>query len=260
MPAFPSLSDYSQEELVFMCDEHDDEAFGILIERHPAMKKTGNFFAFLSGVMNPFGNMVFGMHTPEPEVTVEHVTKNLKESKAPAFWWVGPCTEPTNIGQMLEDRGWKNGSTAPCMVVDLANLQEIGVEGLQLKEVTTNEELTDWQEVFARAYGLPIEIGRIIDPVLDGRMRLFTALIDGEPVGTTGLFVHKGVPGIYCVSTMAEYRRRGIGAAITAMPLLQARDQGYKIATLQASSMGYPVYKRLGFRDVCDLKIYTFNI
>jgi len=261
MPDFPSLSDFTPDELILMADEHDDMAFTAMLENHPAMVRGDGFCQLLTGVMNPFANMMFGMNFPDAENQVAEVTSWLTEKKAPAFWWVGPCTQPSNIDQMLLAKGWREGKPAPAMVVDLARLSsEQGPSGLQLQEVETREELTAWQEVFSAGYELPIDVGRLIIPNLCEDMRLYTALLDGEPVGTTGLFTHKGVPGIYCVSTLPEYRGRGVGGAITALPLLEARERGYKVGTLQASSMGHPVYKRIGFEDVCQLRVFAMNM
>ncbi|HEY3081689.1 MAG TPA: hypothetical protein VGM69_17495 [Chloroflexota bacterium] len=37
---------------------------------------------------------------------------------------------------------------------------------------------------------------------------------------------------------------------LTARPLLDAREEGVPLATLQASAQGQPIYQRLGFRPV----------
>jgi predicted acetyltransferase len=58
---------------------------------------------------------------------------------------------------------------------------------------------------------------------------------------------------------MPQARGRGIGAAITLAPLLEARQMGYRVGILQASSMGYKVYQRLGFRDFGKLSVYLWE-
>jgi predicted acetyltransferase len=65
------------------------------------------------------------------------------------------------------------------------------------------------------------------------------------------MLLHAEVAGIFAVATLAEARRRGIGTALTLVPLLEARRRGYRVSTLQATPMGFPVYRRLGFREVC---------
>jgi GNAT superfamily N-acetyltransferase len=257
---FPSLADYSREELIFMADEHDDMAFAAMLSNHQEMVVEGNFYQFLTGVMNPFANMLFGMEVPQAEQRVKEVTAWLTEKEAPSFWWVGPCTQPANLEQMLQSNGWIEGSPAPAMVIELAKLSVEVPKGLELREVRNWDELVAWQTTFSKGYELPSEVGKLIAPTIGPAMRLFMAVIDDQPVGTTGVFLHKGVPGIYCVSTIREYRGRGIGAAITALPLLEVREQGYRLGTLQASSMGHPVYKKLGFEDVCYLRVFSMNL
>ncbi len=68
-----------------------------------------------------------------------------------------------------------------------------------------------------------------------------------------------GVAGIYNVATVEEARGKGIGAAMTYAPLLEARELGYKIAVLQSSSMGYGVYKKLGFEEYCRLPGFVWT-
>jgi predicted acetyltransferase len=53
-----------------------------------------------------------------------------------------------------------------------------------------------------------------------------------------------------------DYRRRGFGAALSLQPLLDARQQGYRTAILQASDEGARVYKRLGFEPFGQIREY----
>ena len=74
-----------------------------------------------------------------------------------------------------------------------------------------------------------------------------------------GLELGGGVAGIYSVMTVPDAQRRGIGALMTARPLEAARSRGYRVGTLQSSSMGYPLYRRLGFQEYGRVGIYLWR-
>jgi GNAT superfamily N-acetyltransferase len=81
----------------------------------------------------------------------------------------------------------------------------------------------------------------------------FTFLIgtlDGCPVATSVAVVTGDVVGVYSVEVNREYRRRGIGAAMTLAAVDVGRRSGASIACLQSTRMGYSVYRRLGFETV----------
>jgi predicted GNAT family acetyltransferase len=52
------------------------------------------------------------------------------------------------------------------------------------------------------------------------------------------------------VATPPEHRGKGYGAAVTARAVLEGFGQGADLAGLQASALGEPVYRRMGFREV----------
>lgn len=71
--------------------------------------------------------------------------------------------------------------------------------------------------------------------------------------------LREDVASIYCVATLPEARGRGIGTAITREPLLEAKNGGYDVAVLEASEMGLPVYRRLGFKELFEFKTLTWS-
>lgn len=58
------------------------------------------------------------------------------------------------------------------------------------------------------------------------------------------------------VSTSQGFRKCGIGRNLTGAACLKAKNLGYESVILQASSLGEPVYKKLGFVTQCTLGRY----
>ena len=67
--------------------------------------------------------------------------------------------------------------------------------------------------------------------------------------------VSHGVAGIYWVGSLAEARGRGIGRAITAAATNAGFDLGAELASLQASPMGAPVYRAMGYETIYDYRL-----
>lgn len=255
-----ALGDYSPEELIRMADGHQAHAFRDAFEGCPELRCNGGYCEILTGLRHPIANTMFGLNIPEVEGTVADLTARINRLGAPSMWWVGPCTQPSNLREILLSHGWAEGPPAPALVIDLADAEQrfrkaVDTCGAELRLVQTDNDLAIWHDTAAAGFSMPLGVARLFTPT--AITTFYTAFLDGEPVGTTALSYHDDVAGIYCVSTRPEFRGRGIGAAVTAGPLLQAYENGSLVGTLQASKMGYPVYKRLGFQDVCTITPYT---
>jgi len=77
----------------------------------------------------------------------------------------------------------------------------------------------------------------------------YTGFMDGEPVATAMRFTSHRIAGVYNVSTLPTFRRRGIGAALTWRAALDGLAEGCIASALQASTLGEPVYRRMGYRE-----------
>jgi ribosomal protein S18 acetylase RimI-like enzyme len=97
-----------------------------------------------------------------------------------------------------------------------------------------------------------------MDTVAPDRLRHVLAYVDGTPAGAGSLFVTGGTAGIYNVATLAAARGRGVGHAVTAWLMNDARARGCTDAILHASDAGQRLYERLGFSRVCTVPQYVW--
>lgn len=182
-------------------------------------------------------------------------------------WFVGPSSRPSGLGTYLERHGFAPRSGLPGMAVDLMALKEdrSPPTDLIVERVNDAEMLAAWARTAWTGTGFPeesrrafVELESSVGSVLDTSRLRYLGYQRGVPVATSAMILQDGVAGIYAVAALPEARRQGLGTALTLAPLRDALDMGYRVGTLQASSIGYWVYRRLGFRQVCEFGVYVW--
>ncbi|WP_413102906.1 GNAT family N-acetyltransferase [Streptomyces sp. Inha503] len=179
----------------------------------------------------------------------------------PWLWWVGPDSAPGVADGLLEQGVGKVGAV-PIMAVALDRVADVaGPPELKIETVEGDEALTEWVRTNSPSFG--VGPGLIDDAVRmeagrgdASRIVRLTARIGPQAVGTALMFDAHDVAGIYIVATAESYRRRGIGAMLTAAALEAGRQRGLHIGTLQASRLGAPVYARMGFEKVAEYQLF----
>jgi len=129
--------------------------------------------------------------------------------------------------------------------------------GVALTRVTTAADAADYAAVMQAAYatyGMPDGVTALtLAPLaVQYAPHIVTILAraDGVPVAGAMTIVTHGVAGIYWVGTTPEARGRGLAELVTRAAGNAGFDLGGRIASLQASVMGEPVYARMGYETV----------
>jgi ribosomal protein S18 acetylase RimI-like enzyme len=217
------------------------------------------------------------------DAAVDDAIAWFRKRRAPFFfWWTGPGTSPGDLGDRLQARGLiamsgpaeesAHGSPlgargAPGMFADLSSVDESLMEkaptGFIVEEVQDADALDDFKQVLMGSYGFPDWAAQAwVDPTLAlgfGRTpwKLYVGRLLGKAVASNLIFCGAGVAGVYAVGVLPEARGRGVGAAVTLGPLLDARQCGYRHAVLYASEMAVGVYRRIGFQ-LTDVRINRY--
>jgi ribosomal protein S18 acetylase RimI-like enzyme len=138
----------------------------------------------------------------------------------------------------VERRGYTLAETTRAMGLALDDLRAPRPE-LELAPPEWSEHL--------RIAGVPPDFLAGADP---RAYHLLLSPLDGENVATALAFDFNGDRGIYNVGTVERARRRGLGTALTAVLLHDARARGCTTATLQSTAAAERIYAALGFRDL----------
>jgi GNAT superfamily N-acetyltransferase len=205
--------------------------------------------------------------TARDDRIVEDVLAYFRSCGVGVFtWWLDPALSRADWESQLLPRGFGFEDNTPGMAADLSTLAEArpAPPGLEIMPVTDHAALREWTRVFVAGYGIPAAgesslLDLIASLGLRWPIRNYLGILDGAPVATSTVNFDAGVAGIYNVATLEEARGRGVGSAVTLAPLRDARDAGYRIGTLQSSDLGYTVYSRLGFREVCRMEHFAWT-
>lgn len=109
-------------------------------------------------------------------------------------------------------------------------------------------DVLHWTKVYAR----------VATSVYRDQFRMFAARRGSECIGTGYLHCHSGIASIHSLFVHPAHRRRGIGKALAAYAMHDARSLGYQVATLTATTPALNLLTRLGFKEFGAVKLYTW--
>jgi GNAT superfamily N-acetyltransferase len=150
--------------------------------------------------------------------------------------WVHDGDDATR--NAVEARGYALDTSTRAMAMAL--------EDLRAQPAAIEVALIDWPEQLTM-FDLPPTL--LAGGDLDD-FHILAVRIDGANVASAIAFDHDGDCGIYNVGTLEPYRRRGLGAALTAVLLRDAAARGCTTASVQSTAMAEGVYANVGFRDL----------
>ena len=226
--------------------------------------ENGKFTRWQMPIQHPWFNGVLSSQSPEEgdAAFIEETIQSFRTKAVGSFtWWMEPHLKPSDWESVLSKYGFGFSNDTPGMVAELQALNEPiqTVDRLEVRPVADEESLRTWAHLFTLGYDLPPDWEASVYNLqlqlgLEYPLRNYLGYSKGEPVATSCLFFGGGVAGVYSVSTLPVARGKGFGAAMTFNPLHHAREMGYRIGVLQSSEMGFNVYKRLGFRHLCQIE------
>lgn len=181
--------------------------------------------------------------------------------KTPFAWFVESTDLRTTA--MLEEHGFKLKIDHPAMHIALADIKASDYAGVTIKKVTTDGELSAWIDVVLKSFEvkLPEEYKKYITYLTDHAVKdtlyFYLAYHQDIPVAASMIIKNNTIAALHWIGTLPEYRNQGFGYAITHATLVEAQRNGCTDGVLFASTLGRPVYERIGFKEYALYKIYV---
>lgn len=160
----------------------------------------------------------------------------------------------------LSRNGLVHDPGSPLLVLDMSShrADDPIAPDLRIEQVGDAAGLDLWARTSAAGFDFSAEIAEGKAELwtsygLKGPMEFFIGFEKETPVTTAAVHYTPEVADLVIISTIASARKKGYGGAITRAAALAGKARGYRYAVLSASSMGKPVYERLGFVVVGQL-------
>jgi len=264
-------TDVSDEALVTAIRANMSDLFRLISNAAPEEHfENEKFIRWYTPLQHPWFNGVLSTKPFEEtdDAFIEETIQYFRGKGINVFtWWMDPPLQSSDWKTALSKHGFGFDKGTPGMALDLQALNESQgpVDGLEIRIVRDEESLRAWTKVFVIGYGLPPAWENMVFDLwgrlgLDFPVQNYVGYLNGKPVSTASLIYGGGAAGIYSVTTLPEARGKGIGSAVTLKPLQDAREMGYRIGTLQSSDMGFNVYKKLGFRHLCQIENFYLSL
>ncbi len=189
------------------------------------------------------------------------IHRHLRErGKTGCTWEVGSHAEPQDLVERLLELGLVDDEPTPLAVgMVLTDPPAQADDGVVVRPVETAEEQLAAERIAAVAFGMPAS-ATPRPHVPDPDNVVYLAYVEGEPVArASAAFGPKGVT-LFGGSTLPEARGRGAYRALVAARWRDAVARGTPALVAQASPMSRPILARLGFREVCEIRILVDGV
>lgn len=170
---------------------------------------------------------------------------------------VGEQESDASLEQLALEDGLLAVGDAPVMVCRTPPAAADLSSGVELRWVDEGAPMRDAIVLSDAAYqSLGMPPGVILEACTDvERMcapHLFTAIAyaGDEPLASAMVLLSHGIAGVYYVGTVEAARGRGLAGAVTRAVTRRAFEHGARFVCLQATTMGEPVYLRMGYVEI----------
>jgi GNAT superfamily N-acetyltransferase len=265
------MLDLRSTETALIADRHTFAVQGWLSSRTPsAVSFDGHGIKVRStGLGVPLLNLALGanfinINDADIQSEIEAVKTFFAARRVPWYWWISPFSSPADIGARLEASGARyDPPDLSAMVAPLPPRKTEVNPDLRVWQAGTRADLEAASYIRRVAFKFPSGVGaNYFEDMAEDWLRgdpahLYLAAVNNGPPAAIGAWiVAEGVPGVYAMATLPEWRQRGLGRAILQSLLADAAADGHQMIVLTASNMGEPLYRQFGFERVFGYLFY----
>ena len=169
-------------------------------------------------------------------------------------WEVGSHATPLDLVDRLRALGLVDDEPdALAIGMILTEAPAAAPPDVEVRRAETREELLAAARIASVAFG-----GTVADedpPPASADNPIYLAYVDGEPVSRASASLSEHGVTLFGGATLPEARGRGAYRALVAARWEDAVRRGTPLLVTQAGAMSRPILARIGFREVCEIRI-----
>ncbi len=211
-----------------------------------------------------FTNMVMPVRAVDAATVRAEATAVFGPAGLPWSVWTRGHADAALEAELAE-RGFLELVTVPAMVLEPDDVTAVPPPSdVVLRPVAGDDDVTAYARVMAEAwsvYGVDREATAAhfvsAESLIAPTRWAVLAWRGDEPVAGAILYCSHDVGGIGWVGTVPAAHGRGYGAAVTSAVVEEGVRRGARFLSLQASPMGAPVYRRMGFITPSQYRVFV---
>ncbi len=169
-----------------------------------------------------------------------------------------------DIAALAEAGGLTVMMDTPEMIVEARLPDERLPPNVEIRRVTSVEDVAAFADLNGEAYstyGMPPAVVQhsfdAPERFLAPHVHAVIAWIGPDAAAGALTYLSHGIAGVYWVGTRDRFRKQGLAKSVTLAVTNAGFDLGARANTLQASVMGEPIYRRMGYEEVYRYRGYV---
>jgi GNAT superfamily N-acetyltransferase len=197
----------------------------------------------------------FRIGADEVESLREEIHSILRErGRTACSWEVGSHATPSDLVDRLYALGLVDDEPDPLAIgMVLRRPPAAPPPDVEVRRAVTYDERVAAERIAVAAFG--DAVGDSEPPPASETNPVYLAFLDGEPVARASAALSEHGVTLFGGATIPEARGRGAYRALVAARWDEAVRRGTPVLVTQAGRMSRPILARLGFEEVCEIRI-----
>jgi GNAT superfamily N-acetyltransferase len=242
----------------------EDNLFGL----YKTFATTGHYrmvqypsYTWINADNSVFPQHVFQIDPGMNESSLSELKTFIRDDAAPPFLIFRDDPVHNSLKDILKTGGFRQVMQWPGMAIELnKNHNPVSAfsSNITVKKIEETDEINDWASMVELSLFNHGRLDRntLKDMALDKSLVLYTGFFNGMAAGTLLSFTCKQISGLYMITTLPGYRKKGIAWRLINMALKDAVTKGCRYAVLESTMQGLSLYHQAGFKEYCNFAIY----